>query len=233
MIKCGGEVIESGDDEPIQTPVQPSHTSKSVKKSGRKKDPHPWHDIFAQCKLMVSIQTKNPENCELIIHFAQDNFFQNFGFSRDQLPMPFHALCGKASIRYNTHRIQLAILTGKEANEYQNLYKRDGFPLSCHISTLSLIGTRATPLYLQSNEKQGIENPSMKWAMMTIRSASVVGNTIHSGIGILGVDGIPEDALQRATTAAAASSSSSSSSSNNTNGSKKEKKSQKKSTASS
>lgn len=163
----------------------------------------PWLDIFQAGKIVVSMNPRNFENTELMIRHAQQEFLDTVGYaSEDILGMPFDIVLGQASIRLNTYRMQNAILTGKSACEYNNLYRRDGVMLSCHLTIQSITGSASS-----TNEHRE------KWAVITVRSASVVGklapffflfqslnmmvgNSKQNGVGLLGIDRIPASVLE-------------------------------------
>lgn len=135
-------------------------------KEDKKVAVQPWMDIFQAGKIVVSMNPRNFENPELMIRHAQIEFLQTVGYSaEDVLGMPFDIVLGQASIRLNTYRMQNAILMGKSCCEYNNLYRRDGVMLSCHLTIQSITGSSS------SDERSGRE----KWAVITVRSASVVG----------------------------------------------------------
>lgn len=155
---------------------------------------HSWNDIFAQSKIVVSMEPRNVENSQIMIQHAQADFLQNFGYQSSDLPMPLSALFGKATIRISIHRIQMAVLMKKSACEFVNLYKSNGIALSCHLSVISLTGCSSPQSQSDLGEETVVERP-FRWAVLTIRSASVVGNSKFSGIGLLGTDRIAQDKL--------------------------------------
>jgi hypothetical protein len=81
------------------------------------------------------------------------------------------------------------MLTNKSLCEYINLYNVKGNALSCHVTLTSITGSAAKT----DQESAAVME---KWAVLTIRSASVVGNSKLSGIGLLGIDHIPMDTLR-------------------------------------
>lgn len=152
-----------------------------------------WNDIFAQSKIVVSMEPRNVDNPMVMIQHAQEDFLLNFGYKASDLPMPLAALFGKASIRVAVHRIQTAILTKKAACEYVNLYKANGIALSCHLSVISLTGGNCQTVP-QTDDETPPTRP-FRWAVITIRSASLVGNSKFSGIGLLGTERISQEKL--------------------------------------
>lgn len=144
------------------------NNDKEKKSKEKKPVVQPWTDIFQPSKIVVSMNPRNFESPELVIRFAQSEFLTTVGYEEeDILGMPFEIILGQASIRLNTYKIQTAILMGKTASEYNNLYRRDGVMLSCHLTVQSLTGTSET------NSSARRE----KWAVITIKSASIVGKS--------------------------------------------------------
>lgn len=183
--------VSSSNNYP-QAPAPAPVRSKSAAR--RSTQNQPWTDIYATSKVLVSIQTRNLACPEMMIDHAQDDFLKNFGYSPEDLPLPMKSLFGKATIRFNSHRIQTAILTGKAAYEYQNLYKKTGQVLSCHIFALSLTGN-GSMMRKQPVIQVDPQRYATKYAILTIRSASVMGNSVYSGIGFLGIDRVTPEKL--------------------------------------
>jgi hypothetical protein len=190
---------ESNEDQPMKRPklVVELNPSPPTTKSVRAKTPparktaelQSWNNIFAQCKLIISLSPRDSKP-EIMVHHTQAEFRNNFGYDQSTLPFPLKTLFGKATIRYSTVKLQNALMGNKSTCEYMNLYKQNGTPLSCHVTLTTLTGRSVDidPLTtVMSTEK---------WGVVTIRSASVVGNSKFSGIGLLGVEGLPDGALQ-------------------------------------
>jgi hypothetical protein len=76
------------------------------------------------------------------------------------------------------------MLTNKSLCEYINLYNYKGVALSCHVTLTSITGQACTGAIVE------------KWAVLTIRSASLVGNSKLSGVGILGIDHATSNTLR-------------------------------------
>ena len=141
-------------------------------------------------KIIVSMRPRDMDNPNLMITYAQDIFLQTFGFPREMLKnFPFDLITGPSTPRENLHFITTAVLAEKSACEFLNLYRSNGVPLSCYVSVVSISN--------RSEESQ-ITIPAAertKWAVLTIRSASSVGNSKHMGIGVLGIDRVSQDVL--------------------------------------
>ncbi len=199
----------------IYEPILGSKVINSSKKSQKVQESRSWRNIFSACKLVVSMTPRDTSNNEIMIRYAQSDFRTNFGFlvpdrysnirsssdddstqsshsanqSNSQLPIPLKRLFGKATLRFSTLKLQNAMLTNKSFCEYMNLYNFTGVPLSCHVTLTSICGQANTSKFRSLGNGE-------KWAIMTIRSASVVGNSKLSGIGILGVDRVPSTIIK-------------------------------------
>ena len=173
-----------------------SSGSTHSKKKKLTNDNFPWPNIFSQSKITVGIQPYNLNNTELMVIFGQDEFLNTFGYDRNELiSFPFNKLSGAATARNVLSRVTIAILMGKNALEYINLYRKDGTVLSCHISIQCITGNqKAVNERLNSNNSHSM---LQKWAVITIRSASIVGNTKHSGLSILGIERVSKDLLSK------------------------------------
>lgn len=88
--------------------------------------------------------------------------------------MPLNLLFGKATIRAASHKLQNAMLTGKAACLDNNFYRRGGVVLSCHIMIQS-ITNRIPPVGPSDTVQLPVKMNPEKWAVVTFRSASVVG----------------------------------------------------------
>lgn len=99
--------------------------------------------------------------------------------------------------------IEKAILSGQTAMEYVNLYRADGEVLSCHITVRCTPASPSIFAGRKDTQQGGGGGPNdgkhgdERWAILTVRSASVVGNANFVGIGLLGVDRIPQQQLER------------------------------------
>lgn len=150
---------------------------------GSQEDNNLWNDIFAPCKVMVCMQLRNLKRSKSMITHAEDEFFQNFEADADSaLPLPLEGLFGKGTVRRVVHDLEMSILSGKNTFQSLNLYTANGSPLSCHISVVCINGNRNRV----SPEVRTIGAFEEKYAVLTIRSASVIGNAKQNGIGFFG-----------------------------------------------
>mmetsp|Transcript_2048 Transcript_2048/g.2137 ORF Transcript_2048/g.2137 Transcript_2048/m.2137 type:complete len:217 (-) Transcript_2048:154-804(-) len=146
---------------------------------------HAWIDIFATSKLVLSVAPRNLQNPHIMIQHAQGKFLLNFGFGEDQLPLPLSKLFGNTSERAKIARLQQCMLTGRSFSEFMNLHKSNGGSLSCYVSLLCLTNQRSTQEQNQQRVTEG-STATVKYGILTIRSASVVGNSKYSGAGMMG-----------------------------------------------
>lgn len=99
--------------------------------TGSEDEGNAWADIFAPCKLMVRMESRNlglPNSKTLITHAEQD-FFTNFEYDmKTSLPLPLDNLFGPPTVRKPTRDIVNAILNGKNITKFINWI---GTLLSC------------------------------------------------------------------------------------------------------
>lgn len=162
-----------------------------------------WPNIFAECKLIVSMN-RDTDNGLQIIH-ADDTFRNTFGFDQTER-IPFSRMIGAASSPDARKKIDECVLRGRTAHAYINLYKRDDTPLSCHLSIFAIRGTSQFSVAEVAEQGTGsgldcfnvdgsVSSPGdERWACITIRSAAVVGHAKLSAMGLLGADAVTEDA---------------------------------------
>ena len=159
-------------------------------------------DIFAESKILVAIHpSATPGRLE--IKHACGGFRQSFGYD-DTSSIPFSALIGAATSMETLSKIEDCIKFNRRAiNVYMNLYTSNGNPLSCHLSLLTICGDPQKPVppvpfpSSESNMDGGLDSfnldgtfgavkaviPPEKMAMISIRSAAVVGHAKISGMG--------------------------------------------------
>lgn len=153
----------------------------------------PWVDIHAKVKLFVCMAPRNLSNSDVMIRHANEDFFVNFGFEKDStLPMPLKSLFGHGTNRLVLHKLHMALLTGKQVYEFINLYRADNRPLACHVVLVSITGNRNKVSSISSSSSSSSSAPDLvsqsqeKYGILTIRSASVIGNAKSYGIGFFG-----------------------------------------------
>mmetsp|Transcript_20488 Transcript_20488/g.28207 ORF Transcript_20488/g.28207 Transcript_20488/m.28207 type:complete len:279 (+) Transcript_20488:140-976(+) len=194
--------VENENDDSKKKRSRSSKTPKPGKKRTTDKN-YPWphieglgNAISLKSKIVVSMRPRDFENPQLMITYAQDIFLQTFSISRETLKyLPFDSITGPATPRDSLYAIKNAILTETAVNQYINLYRSNGVPLSCHLSVASIAG-KANPS--QSNPlNNDADANKTKWAVVTVTSASSIGNSKHNGIGILGIDRVSISALNQ------------------------------------
>ena len=168
----------------------------------------PWHNIFAASKIVVSMSPRNLFNPNVMIRFADSNFLDIFQVEPTDATSTsgkaFSVLFGEGTIRANWQRIEMAILTGKSHDEFINFYTANKIPLSCHVHVNCLSqsppssGLEGGDAASTSRSNHSRSTDLEKWAVVTIRSASVVGNATCSGVGILGLDHVDKETLSTA-----------------------------------
>ena len=162
-----------------------------VKKSRPHTKTNSWVDIFARCQLVISTSNSNhiSEQSNIMINFFDESFASTFGFDLVMFDesLPFDVLARSATRKERLVSLQRNLLTGQPTTEFINLYKKNGIPLSCHV-TLQPI----TRSYKKSNRLLNAELAQRSWAVMVIRSASVVGNASCFGIGFYNICRTPE-----------------------------------------
>jgi hypothetical protein len=99
------------------------------------------------------------------------------------------SLCGKATTREFQLLVERALLNDQTLMEYVNLNRSDGAVLSCHIVI--------RPIRAGQGAVREVGHTDLRSATLTVRSASSVGNANYVGVGLLGVDRIPQQRLER------------------------------------
>jgi len=184
-----------------------SSTNSRTPKAGKKRTTdknYPWphiegmgNAISLKSKIVVSMRPRDLDNPQLMITYAQDVFLQTFSLNRDNLKyLPFDAITGPSTPRDCVSAIKNAILTETAANQYINLYRSNGVPLSCHVSIASVAG-RGRSTQQPNSFCSDADAYKTKWAVITVTSASCIGNSKHNGIGILGIDRVSTSALNQ------------------------------------
>jgi hypothetical protein len=172
-----------------------------------------WPNIFAQSKAVVSL-TSMQEPSSMIIQYCDSDFLSTFGYTKCQ-NLSFNDLMGKASSKDTMKKFETCLYSGKTATEYINLYRSDKLtPLSCHVSLLPLKNQKLnpdpspnpSPTSNPKNSKKSISSQNSYsskksdavWGVLTVRSASVVGNARISGISFLGgMDRVTDDIREK------------------------------------
>lgn len=118
-----------------------------------------WNEIRKQSKIVICSQ---PEG-QILVKHADDQFISNFGFEtffggKDCCGCDFSQL-GASPAAFNT--INDGLLTGSDLCLYVNLSKDNGVHISCHVTLVPISPATST---------------TTSWGVLTIRSASSVGN---------------------------------------------------------
>ena len=159
-----------------------------------------WPDIFAHCKLVISMTDTLPDLLpELVrVMFADDAFMSTFGYEDCASLGSFNRLMGDASSPATFILVRNFLRSGICGSCYMNLYRSNGVPLSCHLCVVPIRSYReevslppkqdsSTANSSRSSTSTTVVDKSNEllttWAVVTIRSASVVGNARLSGIG--------------------------------------------------
>lgn len=176
------EADSSTDDAPKTEP----------KKRSRGQIPNSWPDIFAQIKLVVYCDTNEAnEGSILTIRHANPDFFSTFGHPEteigESMDLNFESLLGQASSYATFSTLKNSLVSKISTCEYINLYRLDGVALSTHATLLPLSSD-----HYESLRPQNLET-KVHWGVITIRSASVVGNARCFGFG-LGLEKVLHDA---------------------------------------
>lgn len=168
-----------------------------------------WPDIFKKSKIILKGNAYD-EISTIIIDCADSNFTEMFGYSSltTGVQVRLNDLIGPATSLAKFDELKRAMDFGKSTCAYVNLYRCDGTALSCHVSLLSITGKNT---FTEDNSFQDSSFPDAKlksstdsenrigerYAVLTIRSAAVVGNARDFGIGFFGLSSITEDSKLR------------------------------------
>lgn len=182
------EIDESGDKKP----------KRKVYKKNTKSS---WPNIFAQSKAIVTILKKSvPDSPSpgITINFCDSDFLSTFGYVECGPGLLLNSMMGKASSVATSLKFETMLRLGRTATEYINLYRSDGVtPLSCHISLLPLKSHCNMPSSTEpSSSSDAASSDSLLWGVITVRSASAVGNARFSGLSFLGMDRVSDEIRQ-------------------------------------
>ena len=138
---------------------------------------------------MVEMSPRSFQFPHLVIRFADPAFFALFNYEPANFPLQFEELLADGNLRHTTHSIERAIVKGRTCTYYTNLKQKNGAVLSCHITIISICPSN------RLSSRETFNSPASKIAQVTIRSASVIGNTKQLGLGVLGTFQVPQQAL--------------------------------------
>lgn len=154
----------------------PNSMFRQVQEAGT---PPPWTNILAVMKLVVSMTHGTSDLC---IRFVDDNFIENFKFSRASIcGKCVEALVGLGTSHTTLNKVKTAVANGHSEGYYINLYRQDAVPLSCFVVVQVL--SQSLPPQLMEGVAGEVRNAGMVFGTLTIRSASVVGNAKFNGMG--------------------------------------------------
>jgi hypothetical protein len=174
----------------------PNSPKRKVYKKNNKSS---WPNIFVQSKAVVSILPVKSDShaCAGInISYCDADFLSTFGYADCGSGLLLSSMMGKASSMDTLRKIESLLRLGRTATEYINLYRSDGItPLSCHLSLLPL-KSHKVPVSAATSAASSPGSGSILWGVITIRSASCVGNARFSGLSFLGMDRV-SDAIRQ------------------------------------
>lgn len=178
-----------------ETTVRTSPKKKVYKKNNKSS----WPNIFAQSKAVVSISSVKSDShaCPGInINYCDADFLSTFGYVDCGFGLFLSSMMGKASSTDTLRKIESCLRLGRTATEYINLYRSDGItPLSCHLSLLPL-KSHKIPASAATSASSSPGSGGPLWGVITIRSASCVGNARFSGLSFLGMDRVSDAVRQ-------------------------------------
>ena len=150
-----------------------------------------WVNILDTCRARLLFSPRDLSFAEVSVQDMSPAFLKAFGIERpDRCPLA--SLFGKATSREFLGKVELAMLNGLTVMEFVNLYRTDGAVLSCHVVV------RSSPSGATAQSQMMRQNHSdERYATLTVRSASSLGNANYVGIGLLGVDRISRAQLER------------------------------------
>lgn len=181
--------------------IDKSDDKKSKRKVYKRNTKSSWPNIFAQSKAVVSIsndQSPDLPSPGIAINFCDSDFLSTFGYVDCGPGLLLNSMMGKASSVVTSLKIESSLRLGRTATEYINLYRSDGItPLSCHISLLPLKSHRNITSSTESSSPSSTNSAeNLLWGVITVRSASAVGNARFSGLSFLGMDRVSDEVRQ-------------------------------------
>lgn len=175
---------------------------------------------------MILLTKKELEYPEIKVIYAQDMFFSTFGYEPSDLPILFSSLLSDLNMRESVGFIERAVLMGAPTSEFINLQRKNGCVLSCYITLTCSDSVKYNVSDLNNVAYMHHDNSSNncinKYGVITIRSASVIGNVktigmllyepsrldanvLDSAIGCDDSDKVNEDASIRKTSGSSSS----------------------------
>lgn len=161
--------------------------------SNKKVEIWPQNSIYSSIKLLVSFEIKIAEKSDVMIDYVQPIFETVFGYSLSNLPLKLDKLISLNNDREDVADLYLAIISGRPKSLFINLKSQSGSILSCFISMICSSSKQTEDLNPLSVSQNSLHR---KFAVMTIRSASAVGNTRFIGVGICSIAGVDLNILE-------------------------------------
>lgn len=132
-------------------------------------------NIFCPMKIFMSVEPRGIEGQKIKILYAQNSFYAQFGLTPANMSILFNDLVSDAHSRQDLSVLERNIMTGTAGTEFINLRVRNNdHPLPCHLS----FGAGGVARALTSSGEEIVN----RFLVMTIRSASVVGNASVIGM---------------------------------------------------
>lgn len=144
-----------------------------------------WYDIHATSKVVLSYEVNPLQPSDVLIEHAQEEFLLNVGLSSTiEGPVPLHEITCIHTDRITFFEIELGVMTETPIMRFINFRGLFVFgqSISCHIIL--------QPIRRQC-DANGIKSDK-RWAIMTVRSASSVGNSRLLGLGVTNLSKIPQ-----------------------------------------
>lgn len=156
--------------------------------SNNNMDRNSWPEdtIFSMIKVMVLL-TKNDLELPIInIIYAQDIFFLTFGYNITDIPIPLNNIISELNNRDDAYFMERALLLGMPTSEFMNLKRKNGCTISCYVTlscTANVKKIESKNIELDIIDDISVVDSSFqRYGVITIRSASVVGNVKSIGM---------------------------------------------------
>jgi hypothetical protein len=150
-----------------------------------------WSNILEALRAHLCFSPRALHFSEVVIQDASPAFAKAFGIPGN-VSVPLSTIFGKSTAREFQSFVERAMLVGQTIMKYVNLHRADGAVLSCHVVVRSIpSGCSAQSSMLRRTHCDD------RYATLTVRSASAVGNANFVGVGLLGVDRVPPAIMER------------------------------------
>lgn len=140
----------------------------------------------------------NDKKSTMVIRYCDGDFLETFGYTScgNGDGIFFDNFIGKATSLNTVRKIENNLRDGKTLTEYMNVYRSDKLtPLSCHISLIPLKNDGENSYITSNNSNKNNESKDI-FGVITIRSASVVGNARLSALSFLGLEKVNPGTLE-------------------------------------